>query len=100
MTRRTMKRLWPAFIVPPLRAGVIDPFPSGTVEKLVIATNAPWNTLKPGGPPVPDGGMSGEIAGTVSLRPVDTLPAIRDADLVATFTGRTATVALGRGTVD
>src|SRR5262245_9849571 len=100
MTMLTMKRLWPAFIVPPLRAWVIDHFPSGTVEKLVIATNAPWNTLKPGGPPVPDGGMSGEIAGTVSLRPVDTLPAIRDADLVATFTGRTATVALGRGTVD
>ncbi len=29
-----------------------------------------------------------------------TLPAIRDADLVANFTGRTATVTMGRGTVD
>ena len=100
MTILTMKRLWPAFIVPPLRAWVIDHFPSGTVENFSIAASAPWNTLKPGGPPVPDGGLSGEIAGTVTLRPVDTLPAIRDADLVAKFTGRTATVTLGRGTVD
>ena len=100
MTVLTLKRLWPAFIVPPLRAWVIDHFPSGTVEHLEIATDAPWNTLKPGGPPVPDGGMSGEISGTVSLKPIDTLPAIRDANLVAKFTGRTATVTLGRGTVD
>jgi len=100
MTITTLKRLWPVFVVAPLRAWVIDHFTAGTVERLEIATNAPWNTLKPGGPPVPDAGMSGEIAGTVSLRPVDTLPAIRDADLLAKFTGRTATVTLGRGTVD
>src|SRR5262249_29013986 len=95
-----LKRLWPAFVVPPLRAWVIDHFPSGTVDHLEIATNAPWNTLKPGGPPVPETGMSGEISGTVSLKPIDTLPAIRDANMVAKFTGRTATVTLGRGTGD
>ena len=32
--------------------------------------------------------------------PVDTLPVIRDADMVARFSGRTATVTLGRGTVE
>lgn len=100
MTVLTLKRLWPVFIVPPLRAWIIDHFTGGTVERFEIATNAPWNTLKPGGPPVPDDGLSGEIAGTASLRPVDTLPQIRDADLVARFTGRTATVTLGRGTVE
>ena len=100
MTMLTLKRLWPAFVLPPLRAWVIDHFPSGTVDHLEIATNAPWNTLKPGGPPVPETGMSGEISGTVSLKPIDTLPAIRDANMVAKFTGRTATVTLGRGTVD
>ena len=68
---------------PKLRAWVIEHFRNGTVERLEIATNAPWVTLKPSGPPVPDDGMSGEIAGTVTLRPVDTLPAIRDADMVA-----------------
>src|SRR5262245_33823446 len=56
MTITTLKRLWPVFVVAPLRAWVIDHFPSGTVERLEIATNAPWNTLKPGGPPVPDAG--------------------------------------------
>ncbi len=100
MTILTMKRLWPAFIVPPLRAWVIEHFASGTVERLEIATNAPWHTLKPSGPPVPEEGLWGEITGTVSLRPINALPAIRDADMVARFTGRTATVTLGRGTVD
>jgi hypothetical protein len=100
MTMLTFKRTWPALILPKLRAWIIDHFPAGTVERFEIATNAPWVTLKPGGPPVPDDGLSGEIAGTASVRPIDTLPAIRDADLVLRFTGRTATVTLGRGTVD
>src|SRR5262249_10644763 len=100
MTILTMKRMWPAVVLPPLRSWVIDHFPSGTVESFEISINAPWNTLKPEGPPVPEDGMLGEIRGTVGLRPIDTLPAIRDADLIAKFTGRTATVTLGRGTVD
>jgi hypothetical protein len=100
MTMLTLKRLWPAFVVPKLRQWVIDHFPSGTIEQFEIRTNAPWHTLKPDGPPVPDDGLSGQIAGTVSLKPVPELPAIRDADMVARFTGRTATVTLGRGTVE
>ncbi len=100
MPMLTLKRLWPVFVLPKLRNWVIDHFPAGTVERFEIATNAPWHTLLPEGPPVPDDGMSGEIAGTFSLRPVDTLPVIRDADMVARFSGRTATVTLGRGTVE
>jgi hypothetical protein len=100
MTMLTLKRLWPAFVVPKLRQWVIDHFPSGTVEQFEIRTNAPWYTLKPDGPPIPDDGLKGEISGTVNLRPVPELPAIRDADVVARFTGRTATVTVGRGTVD
>src|SRR5262245_12610048 len=53
LTMLTPTRLWPAFGLPPLRAWVIDPSPSGTVHHLEIAPTAPWNTLKPGGPPVP-----------------------------------------------
>jgi Protein of unknown function len=100
MTMLTLKRLWPAFVVPKLRQWVVDHFPSGTIEQFEIRTNAPWHTLKPEGPPVPDDGLKGEIAGTVTLKPVPELPAIRDADMVARFTGRTATITLGRGTVD
>jgi hypothetical protein len=40
-----------------------------------------------------------ETSGT-TLRPVPDLPAIRDADLTVRITGRTATVNLGRGTVE
>jgi hypothetical protein len=100
MTMLTFKRLWPAFILPPLRTWVLANFSGGVIERFEVATNAPWVTLTPAGPPVPDDGLSGEIAGTATLRPVETLPAIRDADLVATFTGRTAKVAMGRGTVE
>lgn len=100
MTVLTFKRLWPAVILPPLRNWVIANFTGGTIERFGVSINAPWHTLTPEGPPVPDDGMEGVIAGTATVRPVETLPAIRDADLEATFTGRTAKVTMGRGTVD
>jgi hypothetical protein len=100
MTVVTFKRLWPAFILPPLRNWINAHFTGGMVERFGVSINAPWVTLTPAGPPVPDDGMSGEIEGLATLRPVDTLPAIRDADLRASFTGRTAKVTMGRGTVE
>jgi AsmA-like C-terminal region len=40
------------------------------------------------------------VASNVTLRPVDELPLVRDADLKARVTGRTATVTVGQGTMD
>ena len=68
---------------------------------MLIATNAPLSTLKPNGPPMPDDGLSIEIIGSgAEIRPVEGLPAIRDADMTLRVTGRTATINLGRGNVE
>ena len=59
------------------------------------------STLRNGGPPVPDDGLSIQIVTSGStVRPFDDLPEIRDADLVTRIKGRSATVSLGRGTVE
>jgi hypothetical protein len=101
MSVAAMKLLWPATVAPKVRTWVEEHIANGTVERLVIAVNAPWSTLKASGPPVPDDGLSIEIAshGT-EVRPVAGLPAIRDADLNVRISGRTAVVNLGRGNVE
>jgi hypothetical protein len=101
MPLSVMKRMWPTFIAATVRAWVDDHFTGGTVERVVIAGNAPLQSFKSGGPPTPDDGFSVNIetSGT-TLRPVTNLPAIRDADLAVQITGRTATINLGRGTVE
>jgi Protein of unknown function len=95
------KQMWPVFVNPEVRKWVIERTAGGTMESGEIATNAPISTLRSGGPPVPDDGLSIQIitSGT-TLRPFDNLPEIRDADLVTRIKGRTATVTLGRGTVE
>jgi uncharacterized protein DUF3971 len=96
-----MKRLWPICAAPKVRAWVDEHILGGTVEQMVIATNAPWSTLKSSGPPVPDDGLAVDIAGHgAEIRPVEGLPAIRDADVNVRITGRTATISVGRGNVE
>ncbi len=95
------KQLWPPFINPPVRKWVMERVSGGVVEQGEIATNAPISTLRNGGPPVPDDGLSIQIVtnGT-TVHPFDGLPEIRDADLVTRIKGRSATVSLGRGNVE
>jgi hypothetical protein len=101
MSVAAMKRLWPSFISPKVHAWVSEHILSGTVERVVIATNAPVATLKTIGPPIPDDGLAIEISGNgAEIRPVDGLPSIRDADVRVRITGRTAAVTIGRGNID
>jgi hypothetical protein len=101
MSVAAMKRLWPSFINPKVHAWVSENILSGTVERVVIATNAPLATFKPISPPIPDDGLAVEISGNgAEIRPVHGLPAIRDADVRVRITGRTATVNIGRGNVE
>ena len=84
-----------------MRAWVEEHVQAGTVERLDISTNAPWSTLKSSGPPVPDDGLLVQIVGHgAEIRPVEGLPAIRDADVNVRISGRTATINLGRGNVE
>lgn len=101
MTTAVMKRLWPVFAAAEVRSWVDGHISGGTVERVVIAGNSLLENFKHGGPPTPEDGLSVDIetSGT-SLRPVPNLPAIRDADLTIRVTGRSATVSLGRGTIE
>jgi hypothetical protein len=101
MSVAALKRLWPVVVAPKVRAWVQEHLVGGSVERLDIAVNAPVRTLKASGPPVPDDGLSIEIVGHgTEIRPVDGLPAIRDADLNVRISGRKAVINLGRGSVE
>jgi hypothetical protein len=101
MPTAVMKRLWPFFVAVHVRDWTEKHISGGVVERVVIAGNASLAEFKTGGPPMPADGLSIDIetSGT-TLRPLATLPAIRDADLTVRITGATATVNLGRGTVE
>jgi Protein of unknown function len=101
MPMAVMKRLWPVFTAVHVREWTEQHISGGVVERVVIAGNAPLANFKANGAPVPDEGLAIDIetSGT-TLRPLATLPAIRDADLTVHITGQTATVDLGRGTVE
>ncbi len=95
------KQMWPAVITPAVRNWIVERASGGLIEQGEIATNAPISTLRSGGPPVPDDGLSIQIQTSgATVRPFDNLPEIRDADLVTRVKGRAATVTLGRGTVE
>jgi hypothetical protein len=101
MTLSAFKRLWPAMVTPRLRSWVVERVSGGIIERIVIATNAPFSTFQPGGPPVPDDGLSVDlIASGSTLNIVDGLPALRDANLNVHVRGRTATVKVDRAGVD
>ena len=101
MPMAVLKRIWPVFTAVHLREWVESHISGGIVERVVVAGNAPLVNFKANGPPMLDEGLSVDIetSGT-TLRPLDTLPAIRDADLTAHITGSFANVSLGRGTVE
>jgi hypothetical protein len=101
MSVSAMTRLWPSMIAPKVREWVSEHILAGTVERLLIATNAPIETLTPEGPPIPDDGLAIEIAGSgAEIRPVAGLPSIRDADMSVRISGRSVTVNVGRGSVE
>jgi hypothetical protein len=96
-----LKRIWPIFAAADVRSWVETHISDGMVERVVIAGNAPAANFRHEGPPMPDDGLSVDIetSGT-TLRPIASLPAIRDADVTVRIRGRAATVNVGRGTVE
>ena len=101
MSVDALKRLWPVFVSPKVRDWFDEHLMSGTVERMVIAVNAPLDTLKASGPPIPDDGLSLDaLATNCVIRPVQGLPALRDADLNVHIVGRDAEIALGKATAD
>jgi hypothetical protein len=101
MSASALKRMWPILIVPELREWVIQRIERGSLQRIEVGVNSPVRNLSRRGPPIPDDGLAVTIvANGVSLRPVDDMPLIRDADLKARVTGRTATVTIGQAAAD
>jgi hypothetical protein len=101
MSASALKRLWPALIVPEVREWVIERIEGGSLQRIEIGVNTLVKNLPRKGPPIPDDGLSVNIvANGVTVRPVDGLPSVHDADLKAHVTGRTATVTIGQAIAD
>jgi hypothetical protein len=101
MPASALKRMWPILIVPEVREWVIERIERGALQRIEVGVNSPVRNLSRRGPPIPDDGLAVNIvASGVTLRPVDELPSVRDADLKARVTGRTATVTIGQGAAD
>ena len=101
MPADALKRLWPVFVSPKVRDWFNEHLVSGNIERLVIAVNAPLNTLKASGPPLPDDGLTIDaLATNCVVTPVAGLPALHDADLTVHIVGRDAQIAVGKATAD
>src|SRR5476651_348808 len=101
MSASALKRMWPTLIVPEVREWVIERIERGALQRIEVGVNSPVRNLSRRGPPIPDDGLAVNIvASGVTLRPVDELPSVRDADLKARVTGRTATVNIAQAAVD
>jgi hypothetical protein len=101
MSASALKRIWPTLIVPEVREWVIERVERGSLQRIEVGVNSPVRNLSRRGPPIPDDGLAVNIvASGVTLHPVDTLPSVRDADLKAHVTGRTATVTIGQAAAD
>ena len=101
MSASALKRMWPTLIVPEVREWVIERIERGSLQRIEVGVNSPVRNLSRRGPPIPDDGLAVNIAASgVTLHPVDELPSVRDADLKARVTGRTATVTIGQAVSD
>jgi hypothetical protein len=101
MSASALKRIWPALIVPEVREWVVERIERGAVQRIEIGVNTAIKNLPRKGPPIPDDGLAVNIvASGVTVHPVDGLPPVRDADLRAHVTGRTATVTIGQAVAD
>ncbi len=101
MSASALKRIWPTLVVPEVREWVIGRVERGSLQRIEIGINSPVKNLSRRGPPIPDDGLAINIVGSgMTLRPVDDLPLVHDADLKAHVTGRTATVTIGQAAAD
>lgn len=101
MSVEDFKRLWPVFVSPKVRDWIDEHLTGGTLDHITIAVNAPFDTLKASGPPIPDNGLSIDaLVNHCVVKPVNGLPALKDADLTVHIVGRDAQVWLGKATAD
>ncbi|MEA2935787.1 MAG: hypothetical protein QOD74_2433 [Variibacter sp.] len=97
----TLKRMWPFFITPDLRAWVSDHVLSGGLDRMVLATNSPLSYLQPKGPLLNDDQMSLDVTGrNVAVRVLAGLPVVRDVEVNVRIVGQKSTITFNRGIID
>ncbi len=97
----SLKRIWPVFVTPKVRDWFNEHLISGTLERIVIAVNAPLETLKDTGPPVPDDGLSIDALATNCLiRPSTACRRCAMPTSTCTSSAATPWSSLGKATAD
>jgi hypothetical protein len=95
------KRLWPAPIAAGSRAWIMDHVDQGLVQKLLISGNIPLDKLGKADVELPDEAVKVDASAIgVVFRPLANLPPVRDAQVIATITGRVARANIVRGVVE
>ena len=96
------KRIWPIFVASKVRTWVLENVQGGDVTRVEIAANAPMPTLKEGGPPIPDDGLSVEVDISNATRRVRSTACRRSATPISTtrIKGRNVVVNVDRGVVE
>ena len=101
MSSDALKRLWPVFVVPKVRDWFDEHLISGNIDHITIAVNAPLDTLRATGPPIPDDGLVVDaVANNCVIQPVAGLPALHDADMAVHIVGRDAQITVNKATAD
>ncbi len=95
------KRLWPAIVARGSRSWAMERVENGTIDKLVVALNVPLDSVGKADVELPDNSVRFEMSASNGIfRPAEKLPIIRDAQVNAVVTGRTARVTMTKGIID
>lgn len=92
------KRLWPSMVAPGTRGWAVKRVEQGLIERILIALNVPLDSIGRPGVELPDSAVRLEMtASGGAFRPTIDLPLVRDAQVSAIVTGRTARVRVAKG---
>ena len=95
------KRLWPAMIARGTRGWAVERIEQGMIDRILIALNVPLDAIGRAGVELPDSAVRLEMTGSGAVfRPAAYLPILRDAQVSAVVTGKTARVRVTKGTID
>jgi hypothetical protein len=101
MSASAFMRLWPALVAPAQRTWIMNRVDGGVVDRVLVAIGVPLDIIGRPEADLPDAAARVEIAASAAqYRPVVGLPAVRDATLGVTITGRTTRVRMERGVMD
>src|SRR6185312_6645306 len=95
------KNLWPAPIAPGARTWLVNHADHGIIQRFQLAVNMPLDKVGVPDVELPDDSV--RIDATVmggAFRAIGDLPPIRDAEITATITGRTARVKMAKAAIE